>query len=308
VPSKGTAWDVTLDTVQRSFELALSLNYQQTDLALPSDDLLQSSEQTLPPSVAEMMGGHLPFVKLLAERTAELHIMLASDSDNPAFKPEPFAGHYQRSIVQAARDRVTRSFKLLAKQLPGLPEAVKPLARDAVAQREALGKKLDALRTVKVQTSRIRCHGDYHLGQVLYSGNDFTILDFEGEPAQSIEVRRLKRSALYDVCGMLRSFHYAATVALQSERLRPEDRNALAGWSEAWYRWTSALFVGAYLNKVREQSKHAVFLPQTAPELRALLSLHLIDKCSYELSYELNNRPAWVSVPLAGLLSLAKTP
>jgi maltose alpha-D-glucosyltransferase/alpha-amylase len=141
----------------------------------------------------------------------------------------------------------------------------------------------------------------------LYGENDFTILDFEGEPAQPLEQRRHKRSALYDVCGMLRSFHYASTVALRGERAG--DRNELAHlgrWSEAWYRWVSAMFVCAYLRRAHEGGTKPVFLPREKPELRALLRLHSIDKCSYELSYELNNRPTWVGVPLAGLLQLAK--
>jgi maltose alpha-D-glucosyltransferase/alpha-amylase len=157
-----------------------------------------------------------------------------------------------------------------------------------------------------VHASRIRCHGDYHLGQVLYGAGDFIILDFEGEPAQPLEIRRQKGSALYDVCGMLRSFHYASTVARQNDRWRLEEQSALAEWTAAWYRWTSARFLAAYLKTSREHRGDAVFLPESTEELRALLRLHLIDKCSYELSYELNNRPAWVSVPLAGLLGLAR--
>jgi maltose alpha-D-glucosyltransferase/alpha-amylase len=102
---------------------------------------------------------------------------------------------------------------------------------------------------------------------------------------------------------MLRSFHYAGTVARRNERARHQGRSDLARWSEAWYWWTSATFLSAYLRRAREGG--AVFLPESSEQLRALLQLHLVDKCSYELSYELNNRPAWVGVPLAGLLSLA---
>jgi trehalose synthase-fused probable maltokinase len=171
--------------------------------------------------------------------------------------------------------------------------------------RDVLLGELHALDAEQVRASRIRCHGDYHLGQLLYGANDFTILDFEGEPAQALAARRQKGSALYDVCGMLRSFHYAATVALHGEYWQPDERTRLASWSELWYRWTSALFLGAYLSHAAER-RAAVFLPQAPQQLRALLRLHLIDKCSYELSYELNNRPAWVGVPMAGLLSLAR--
>jgi maltose alpha-D-glucosyltransferase/alpha-amylase len=306
VPSEGTAWDVTLEVLQRSFEFARSLDAQRVEVSVPSDDLLDSVQESPPESMEGFLAAYAPFATLLGERTAELHLTLAANEKLEAFKPEPFTVDYQRSIVHATRDRITRAWGLLAEQMAKLPDDAKPLAREVLGCREALESKLDVLDSVRVRASRIRCHGDYHLGQVLYGESDFTILDFEGEPAQPIEMRRLKRSALYDVCGMLRSFHYAATVALQSDRWQAADRSLLAPWSEAWYRWTSAVYLCAYLRKAREQQKPPAFLPSDPAELRALLRLHLIDKCSYELSYELNNRPAWVGVPLAGLLNLAK--
>lgn len=306
VMSEGTAWDLTLEVLQRSLDFTRSLDARQVEVSLPSDDLLDSILQSPPESMEGFLAAYAPFATLLGERTAELHLTLAANEQLAAFKPEPFTVDYQRSIVQATRDRMTSGWGLLAEQMARLSDDVKPLAREVLGFREALESKLDVLHSVRVDASRIRCHGDFHLGQVLYGESDFTILDFEGEPAQPIEMRRLKRSALYDVCGMLRSFHYAATVALQSDRARAGDHGLLAHWSAAWYRWTSAVYLCAYLRKAREQPKPPVFLPSEPAELRALLRLHLIDKCCYELSYELNNRPAWVGVPLAGLLNLAK--
>jgi maltose alpha-D-glucosyltransferase/alpha-amylase len=305
VPSEGTAWEVTLQTLRQSFELARSLDPAQAEQNMPNSDLLDSSRQAPPESIQAFLAAYVPFAKLLAERTAQLHVALASGDDLAAFSPEPFTPEYQRSIVGSTRERVERGHRLLAEQLAGLPAEVRSSAREVLARRDAFLGRLDALEAVQVRASRIRCHGDYHLGQVLYGARDFTILDFEGEPAQPLEARRLKRSALYDVCGMLRSFHYAATVALHAEDWQPEERTRLASWSELWYRWTCALFLSAYLRKARERTP-AVFLPEAPEELRALLQLHLIDKCSYELSYELNNRPAWAFVPLAGLLGLAR--
>jgi maltose alpha-D-glucosyltransferase/alpha-amylase len=305
VPSRGTAWDVTLELLQRSFEHAAE-HSPQIDPLLPSADWLDSSRETPPASIAALLGPYAPLARLLGQRTAELHLALASSEIVPTFRPEPFDHDYQRALVEAARARVTQTYDLLAKQRHTLPESLQPRAREVLECREGLSRKLDAAADARVHASRIRCHGDYHLGQVLYDGNDFIILDFEGEPAQPIAARRLKRSALYDVCGMVRSFHYAATVALQDARLNI-SRELLGRWSDAWYHWTSALFLGAYFSRARETSQPAVFLPQTDDELRAILPVHMIDKCSYELGYELNNRPAWVAVPLAGLLSLSKS-
>jgi trehalose synthase-fused probable maltokinase len=291
VPGGGTAWDATLEILQRSLDRARAM-----DPPPAQDADLQSSELVRP---------YAGFATLLGERTAELHLALAADTEAPAFKPEPFTIEYQHSLVQAARERVDRACDLLARQLAGLSDEVKPLAEEVFAGRGRLRASLDACDSMAVHASRIRCHGDYHLGQVLYGSGDFTILDFEGEPAQPLALRRQKGSALYDVCGMLRSFHYAGMVACQSDRWPVEDRTSLRSLSEAWYRQVSSLFLSAYLERAQTAGVPPLFLPESGDALRVLLRLHLIDKCSYELSYELNNRPNWVGVPIAGLIGLA---
>ena len=304
VVSDGTAWDATIDILQQSLERTRGM--APPSMSGPSgDDLVDAGELANPPMAEAIIEPYAAFAARLGARTAELHLVLASDPLMPAFTPEPVTGDYLRAVVRATRQRVDHAYALLSRQLGDLPDEVKPLASEVFACRDQLDATLRALDSIEVHASRIRCHGDYHLGQVLYAGGDFTILDFEGEPAQPLEMRRQKGSALYDVCGMLRSFHYAATVARQSDRWRRDDGSWLAGWSEAWYRSASAAFVAAYVQRAREAGASAVFLPESRDELPALLRLHLIDKCSYELSYELNNRPAWVSVPMAGLVSLA---
>jgi maltose alpha-D-glucosyltransferase/alpha-amylase len=276
---------------------------------MPRGDLLSSAPEALPDSISELIGSLAPLVSQLAQRSAELHLCLASDTTDPAFSPEPFDARYQRVLVQGARDRLTRVFGLLRKQLPNLPAAHRPRAEQVLLLQGQLDHQLDSLPEARIQADRIRCHGDYHLGQVLFTANDFVIIDFEGEPAQPLSVRRQKHSALYDVCGMLRSFHYAATVATEevlSARHDPQERAALTRWSDAFYRWCSALFLCSYMKSAREEPGKAVFLPRSEDQLRALIRLHMLDKCAYELGYELNNRPDWVLVPLAGLSSLAE--
>jgi maltose alpha-D-glucosyltransferase/alpha-amylase len=308
VPSEGIAWEVTLEVLARSLEFARSLARRGVQPELPaSDDLLDNLRQPPPESMEGFLSAYAPFATLLGERTAELHTALASNRAVPALRPEPFTAEYMRTSVAATRERVQRAFDLLQRQLRMLPDDARAIALEALDVRSAIEASLDDFEGLEVHADRIRCHGDYHLGQVLYGENDFTILDFEGEPAQPLEQRRHKRSALYDVCGMIRSFHYASTVALRGERAGDRAEHAHLGrWSEAWYRWTSAMFACAYFRKAHEAGATPVFLPRDKSELRALLRLHSIDKCSYELSYELNNRPTWVGVPLAGLLQLAK--
>jgi maltose alpha-D-glucosyltransferase/alpha-amylase len=139
---------------------------------------------------------------------------------------------------------------------------------------------------------------------VLYTGSDFIITDFEGEPARSLSERRLKRSPLRDVAGMIRSFHYAAHTALM--RYAPllpkpeDDLPVLQHWAQYWYTWVSVEFLNTYLDIVRQ-----VGLVSENPEhSKILLEAFLLDKAFYEVSYELNNRPEWLKIPLQGIFQL----
>jgi len=149
---------------------------------------------------------------------------------------------------------------------------------------------------------RIRCHGDYHVAQVLYTGKDFVIIAFEGEPVRALSERRLKRSARTDVAGMLRSFDYAVHTVLYvtagGEVIRLEDVPVLAPWARFWQQWTSSAFLRAYLQEATE----APFVPRACVEFARLLDVLLLEKNLYELGYELNHRPQWVRIPLAGIL------
>jgi maltose alpha-D-glucosyltransferase/alpha-amylase len=154
----------------------------------------------------------------------------------------------------------------------------------------------------KISGSRIRVHGDYHLGQVLHTGSDFVIIDFEGEPARPLSERRIKRSALRDVAGMLRSFHYApyAVVhgAAPGSYIRAEDLAQLEAGARFWHRWVGAAYLRAYL----AESARGNHLPKSNEEIEVLLRAYLLEKALYEISYELNNRPDWVRIPLRGVL------
>jgi maltose alpha-D-glucosyltransferase/alpha-amylase len=151
---------------------------------------------------------------------------------------------------------------------------------------------------------RIRTHGDYHLGQVLYTGRDFIIIDFEGEPERELTERRLKQSPLKDVTGMIRSFHYAVHTALFKEgSLRPEDVPRLEPWTNFWYRYVAGIFLKSYLDTV----KNAPFIPGDREELELMVNAYLLEKAVYELGYELNNRPDWVFAPLRGIKDLIES-
>ncbi len=174
-------------------------------------------------------------------------------------------------------------------------------------QEDKILKRFRSVLDRKISAMRIRVHGDYHLGQVLFTGKDFVIIDFEGEPARSLSSRRIKRSPLRDVAGMLRSFHYAASAPLIGKTggsvFRPENVAHLEPWAHCWNLWVSAAFLSAYL----ETSAQGSFLPRLREEISSLLFVYLLEKSIYELGYELNNRPDWVKLPLRGILDLLGT-
>jgi len=184
-----------------------------------------------------------------------------------------------------------------------LPEGLRPLAVYVLEHEKELMNRFRDLLKTRICALRIRCHGDYHLGQVLFTGNDFVIIDFEGEPARPITERRIKRSALRDVAGMLRSFHYAGHAALlrrQINGIPPEFIPELTHWTVFWQRWVSAEFLKSYLKEAGQD----LFIPCSRNELSVLLRVLLLEKVVYELSYELNNRPDWVEIPLYGIRQL----
>jgi maltose alpha-D-glucosyltransferase/alpha-amylase len=258
--------------------------------------------EPLPPLVAETIGAFVESARLLGQRTAELHGMLGSVRDDPAFAPEPYTPFYQRSLYQSMRNLTTNSFLLLNRFASENPVA--PPEAQQVSQLE--GEVLRRFRTLvsrNLKSMRIRSHGDYHLGQVLFTGNDFLITDFEGEPQRTISERRLKRTPLRDVAGMLRSFSYAVYSALiERKESGLEDGASIKAreWGRFWQAWISTCYLGSYL----EHAAKSAFLTTDKDEIALLLDIYMLEKAVYEIGYELNNRPSWAIVPLEGILDL----
>jgi maltose alpha-D-glucosyltransferase/alpha-amylase len=202
------------------------------------------------------------------------------------------------------RTLTKKNFRLLRQRLPGLPAAARDAAERVLAAEDEIVERFRRLTSRKLMAERVRTHGDYHLGQVLYTGRDFVILDFEGEPSRSLSERRLKRSPFRDVAGMLRSFQYAAYARLFEEATvgatPAASLPALESWALYWERWVSAAFLQAYL----ERARGASFVPRSPEEREILLDSYLLEKAVYELGYELNNRPDWVRIPLQGILQI----
>jgi maltose alpha-D-glucosyltransferase/alpha-amylase len=261
---------------------------------------VQASAADLPEVATRTVGAYLESARLLGQRTAELHAALASDPDEPAFAPEHISQQDQRSIFQSLNGVALRSIELLRAQLKRLPEDEREQARQVLELEPRIMSALRAFLSRRLATTRIRVHGDYHLGQVLYTGHDFVIIDFEGEPTRTLYERRLKRLALRDVAGMLRSFSYASQAALNSDTFQPEARPRLDAWGHFWVDAVSAAFLRSYLTAAGSAS----FVPQTTEDLDLQLSTMLLEKALYELRYELNLRPDWVRIPLRGILEV----
>jgi maltose alpha-D-glucosyltransferase/alpha-amylase len=308
IPNQGDAWRYTLDALGRYFERALAHPEVQAP-TLPTESVLFLSEQEFPALAQETIGPYLASAELLGRRTAELHVALTQDPEDRNFAPESLTDFHRQSLYHGMVSLTDRTFQILRRRLKDIPKAVQGDARKVLDLEAEIRKRFRRIRDTKIRAMRIRCHGDYHLGQVLYTGKDFVIIDFEGEPARSLSERRLKRSALRDVAGMLRSFHYAAYAAFFDQaasglaQSHPEALATLESWARFWYLWVSAMFLRAYCTTVGE----APLVPRDQDTFEALLDALLLEKVIYELGYELNNRPDWVKIPLQGILQLVET-
>jgi maltose alpha-D-glucosyltransferase/alpha-amylase len=340
VQNEGDAWSYTLGSLGRFFERVL-VRREAAALpaapptpgglvaaalalaALPDPDENGGLGEVVLPEGFEpaLIATYLDSARLLGERTAELHLALASDTADTEFAPEAFGTLYQRSLYQSMRTLTGRSLQLLEERSAHLDGQAAELAARLLGRRGDVLGHFGALLEGKLAAQRIRIHGDYHLGQVLYTGRDFLIIDFEGEPARALSERRIKRSPLRDVAGMVRSFDYAAHSELarqiEGALVSRDDAPALAGWARWWQHWVSARFLAAYLKRLGwldgaggeaggtgGSAGAAELIPPAAEDLAVLLDVYLLEKAIYELRYELNNRPDWVAIPLAGILEL----
>ncbi|HEU5015990.1 MAG TPA: maltose alpha-D-glucosyltransferase [Roseiflexaceae bacterium] len=307
VPNEGDAWNYTLDALGRFFERALTTEVPLPEMPpLATRAMIDATEEEIPDLACEMVGTYIEQARLLGERTAEMHLALAEPTDNKQFAPEPFTTMYQRSMYQSMRTLSMQAFQTLRKQLSTLEGEAREEAQQLLGMQSVVMERFRKVIDGKINATRTRYHGDYHLGQVLYTGRDFAIIDFEGEPARRLSERRIKRSPLQDVAGMLRSFRYASHAALLNQAagatIRPEDMDVAQEWGHYWTFWVSVSFLKQYL----ATAGNASFIPQKRENLEVLLDAFLLEKAVYELGYELNNRPAWVRIPLQGILQLVE--
>ncbi len=304
VPKARDAWEYTLHALEKFYERVQTLPPEQNRPQLPGARITRLAAAELSDPAKSLLDTYGESARVIGELTAAMHLALASETENKRFTPEPFTPHAQRGLFQSMRNLTRQNFQLLNWQLNLLPPEVQAQAKRVLALEPDILKKLREICDRRLDVVRIRQHGDYHLGQILYTGKDFLVIDFEGEPAVSISERRLKRSPLKDVASMIQSFHYAAFAALlkhvERGTLSEGQLQTMTSWARFWARWVSAIFYKAYL----KTSGAAPFLPAAQADLQMMTEVLLLRNAIYELGYELNNRPDWVKIALQEILEL----
>ena len=300
----GDAWRNTLTSLAQFVEHLLSHRHDLPKLPAQLPTLLEVTESGIPDQFRDLVRGlHLEMALLLGRRTAEMHRALASGTVNSPWTREEFSTLYQRSLFQSMRGLVRKNFQKLTSQLPTLPEQLQGRAARVLAAEKELITILQKITGRRISAMKCRIHGDMHLGQALFTGKDFVFIDFEGEPSHSLNERRLKRSPLRDVAGMIHSFHYAATtILIHHDASHPEDRALLEPWLDAWYVYVSGTYLKAYLHTM----KNSPLLPENKAHLAIMLRCYLIQRVVHELGHDLHNNPDGVELSLRGIEMLLK--
>ncbi len=301
IPNEGNAWEYAQTNIDHYFDYLLAnrseLHHNLKEVSIYDGFGSEMQEQL------DDLTGHFfaDMMELLGKRTAEMHQSLLIN-DHPDFEPEPFSLLYQKSVYQSVRTLIRRTINDLRSNSKNVPENLKEDIQLLFDNEKEILKYInDILTHKKLSSVKSRVHGDYHLGQVLFTGKDFIIIDFEGEPARTISARKLKYCPLKDVAGMLRSLHYAVYQAYFNKiSVRPEDKEYLGGWLETWYKHISSKFIKAYI----EASGESSYLPKEQEQVEALLNVYIMEKAVYEIGYEINNRPDWTLIPLRGLVEI----
>ncbi len=304
IPNASNARDYTLDALGRYYDRVIAWVAQGRAAPPAGAEALKLLHRDIPRETAESIGTFLESARLLGVRTAELHLALASAAEGEELAPEPFTPYYQRGLFQSMRNLAVQNLRLLRKQFRTLAAESQPLAQRVAELEPAIIERYRGLFARRITAKRIRIHGDFHLGQVLWTGKDFVFIDFEGEPGLALSERRIKQSPLRDVAGLVRSFHYAAYAGLHQHVQRggipQENLPRFESWVRYWNLWVSVAFIKAYLDRLGKSE----LLPDIEAELRVMLPAYLLNRMVQELGQELNRRPDQLKIPLQGILYL----
>jgi len=302
VHNQGDAWSLTLRTLGDYYN-GIATKGLTAEPAPEYPEHLDSFE-SLPELYRELIGAeYFGLVDKLAARTAGLHRAMASGKEGGAFTADPQEDGQLEAFSQATHELMRSRFEMLRSLLDILKDEIRLEAEELLRLEPEVDRIFSALARDPGPGKLTRIHGDYHLGQVLFTGEDFVVLDFEGEPDKPHSERRRKYSPLKDVAGIVRSFHYAVHAAILQHPELAEHSEALNSWATAWYRIIATRFLDQYL----EGMLGTELLPADRAATMRLLRAFILEKAVYELGYELNNRPEWVAIPLQGIRHIVRS-
>ena len=301
VAHQGDGWSYTVDELRRFYERAATHMHLLPGID-PGKETLQSLVgQRIPTQVYELFGLFLTEVATLGQRTGEMHVALAANQADKAFKPELFTKAELQALSKQMSERIVDLISRL-RAVSGLSEEMDAMRDEVIQSRVVVEEKLQVLASVS-DLQKMRVHGDYHLGQTLHVGGDFVIFDFEGEPLRPLSERLAKTSPLKDVAGMVRSFGYATYAALfMFMHQRTEDIQRYLPWTRAAHTWLSVAFLNGYLTAVEGHD----FVPEKKEVFMKALEPFILEKAFYEIDYEMNNRPDWLRIPLTSVLEILR--
>ena len=301
VANNGDAWEYFIEEIHTLYK---SIDTKKIDFKeLPDIKIFERRKIIeLPPQIVDWVGLNLlNKVKLLAQRTAEMHITLGSEFEETTFTPTRFNGDYTVWLKNRLTYQFQNRLNLTENNLHKLEGYSLELAKDFLQKKNEIRKRLVAFDWTKLKGERIRIHGDYHLGQILVQDNDFCILDFEGEPESTIRDRKVKQPPLKDVAGLFRSFHYAIySTIFNNKESYSKPQEELFKYGELLYKYMVAVFLETYRAKTQEANLSIGY----TNERIFILKYCLLEKAIYELGYELNSRPKWTIIPLKGIANI----
>jgi maltose alpha-D-glucosyltransferase/alpha-amylase len=308
IENQGDAWHFTLDSLSRFFQAALAR--RESDYAPPvaNSHPYELRNAEFSPQVHELIGTYLDSAQLLGQRTAELHLALSSEPDDPRFAPEPFTDHYRQAFSHSMSALTNQTLQLVRQRLSTLPPPAQSEAQKVLDQQDQIRRRFRLIPERRIPAMRTRLHDDLELRQVLHTGKDFVFVGFEGRKDRPLSERRIKRSPLRDVASLLMSFQYAAHSVLFDQlpgvTRRPEAMPALEFWAGYWADWVSAIFLKGYFDTVHNSR----LFPANDAQLRPLLDAFLFERALEETAAELIDRPEWVRIPARTILRLLESP
>ncbi len=299
IENQGEVWSHVKDSLDRYFERVLTSNKDLEIERLENHITEPLGYEEFPESIKELTGIILPErIYQLGEFTAELHDSLSQHSSDKDFDKEESSLHYQRSLYSGLQTLTRTSLEKLKSKIKELPEDTAKQAREVIGLKNEILSCFRDIYDHKIPVMKIRTHGDYHLRQILWTGREYIMNSFEGDPSKSFSERRIRRSAMRDLAAMIRSLHYAAYSNILSPEYEQQRKEGnLEEWAETWHYYISRLYIKGYFDKAGKKD----YVPKKHEDFKILMHTFLLEKALTELNYEIDNRPEWIIIPLRGI-------